>query len=129
MTVYRSQCGPIFEFWWKTQSNYFAVIGDFFKVPSLTGNIFIDLKNDSTTIFVSVPVIFRITIPAGIYLLKVYNRNTKLKVRNMFKVNNKNTKTRPIASFWCLIVNFEHISHICSSVFIGNFEYVIAGWS
>ena len=125
MTVYRSQYGPIFEFWWKTQSNYFAVI----KFHSFTENIFIDLKNDSTTIFVSVPVIFRITIPAGIYLLKVYNRNTKLKVRNMFKVNNKNTKTRPIASFWCLIVNFELISHICSSVFIGNFEHVIAGWS
>ena len=25
-------------------------------------------------------------------------------------------------------VNFEHISHICSSVSIVNFEHVIAGW-
>ena len=26
------------------------------------------------------------------------------------------------------IVNFEHISHLCSSVSIFNFEHVIAGW-
>ena len=30
----------------------------------------------------------------------------------MFKVNNKDTKTIPMASFWCLV----------------NFEHVIAGW-
>ena len=46
----------------------------------------------------------------------------------MFKVNNKDTKTTPMASFWCFIVNFEHISHLCSSVSIVNFEHVIAGW-
>ena len=39
----------------------------------------------------------------------------------MFKVNNKDTKA-------CLIVNFEHISHLYSSVSIVNFEHVIAGW-
>ena len=42
---------------------------------------------------------------AGIYLLKVNNRNTRAKV-------------------W----NIEHISNLCSSVPIVNFEYVIAGW-
>ena len=26
------------------------------------------------------------------------------------------------------IVNFEHISHLCSSVSIVNFKHVIAGW-
>ena len=25
-------------------------------------------------------------------------------------------------------VNFEHVSHLCSSVSIVNFEHVIAGW-
>ena len=39
----------------------------------------------------------------------------------MFKVNNKDTKTTPI-------VNFEHISHLCSSVSIANFENEISGW-
>ena len=39
----------------------------------------------------------------------------------MFKVNNK---TR----FGVFIVNFEHISHLCSSASIVNFEHVIAGW-
>ena len=27
------------------------------------------------------------------------------------------------------IVNFEHISHLCSSVSIVNYEHVIAGWN
>ena len=31
-------------------------------------------------------------------------------------------------SFGVFIVNFEHISHLCSSVSIANFEHVIAGW-
>ena len=35
--------------------------------------------------------------PADIYLLKVNNGNTRTKVRNMFKVNNKDTKTAPMA--------------------------------
>ena len=30
--------------------------------------------------------------------------------------------------FGGFIVNFEHISHLCSSVSIFNFEHVIAGW-
>ena len=49
--------------------------------------------------------------PAGIYLLRVNNRNTRAKVWNMFKeICYKNTKTVP------------------SSVFIVNFEHVITGW-
>ena len=28
-----------------------------------------------------------------------------------------------------VIVNFEHISHLCFSVFIVNFEHIIAGWN
>ena len=34
-----------------------------------------------------------VNIAPVIYLLKVNNRNTKTKVRNMFKVNNKDIKT------------------------------------
>ena len=37
----------------------------------------------------------------------------------MFKVSNKDTKTKP---------NFEHISHLYSNVSIVNFEQVNAGW-
>ena len=29
----------------------------------------------------------------------------------MFKVNNKDTIETLMASFWCFVVNFEHISH------------------
>ena len=44
----------------------------------------------------------------------------------MFKVNNKATKTT--RRFGGFIVNFEHISRLCSSVSIVNFEHVNAGW-
>ena len=46
----------------------------------------------------------------------------------MFKVNNKANKTTPWRRFGGFIVNFEHISDLCSSVSIVNFEHVIAGW-
>ena len=45
----------------------------------------------------------------------------------MFKVNNKDTKTTP-RRFGVFIVNFERISHLCSSVSIVNFEQVNNGW-
>ena len=41
----------------------------------------------------------------------------------MFKVNNKDTKTTG-----AFVVNFEHISHLCSRVSIVNFEQVNVGW-
>ena len=46
----------------------------------------------------------------------------------MFKVNNKDTKMTPWRRFGVFVVNFEHISHLCSSVSIVNFEQVNAGW-
>ena len=46
----------------------------------------------------------------------------------MFKVNNKDTKTTPMTSSGVFIINFEHISQLCPSVSIVNFEHVIAGW-
>ena len=40
--------------------------------------------------------------PAGSYMFKVNNRNTRTRCENMFKVNNKETRTTSLASFWCL---------------------------
>ena len=37
-------------------------------------------------------------------------------------------KRRHRRRFGNVIVNFEHISHLCSTVSIVNFEHVIAGW-
>ena len=51
--------------------------------------------------------------PDSIYLLKVNNRNTTTKVWNMFW-----------RRFGVFIINFEHISHLCSSASIVNFEHV-----
>ena len=45
---------------------------------------------------------FCVANPAGIYLLKGNNRNTRNKRWNMFKVNNEHM----------FKVNFEHISHL-----------------
>ena len=46
----------------------------------------------------------------------------------MFKVNDKTPKRRHWHRFGAFIVNFEHISHLCFSVFIGNFEQENTGW-
>ena len=38
------------------------------------------------------------------------------------------TPKRRRRRFGVFIVNFEHISHLCSSVSFANFKHVIAGW-
>ena len=59
-------------------------------------------ENLSTIIFQMSKSLSKRSFPANIYLL--------------------------MRRFGVLIVNFEHISHLWSSVSIVNFEYVIAGW-
>ena len=44
------------------------------------------------------------------------------------KLTIKTPKRRQWRRFSVFIVNFEHISHLCSSVSIVNFEHVIASW-
>ena len=44
---------------------------------------------------------------AGIYLIKINNRNTRTKVWNMFKVNNKDTKTTSVTQKLLLWVHTE----------------------
>ena len=46
----------------------------------------------------------------------------------MFKVNNKDTRTTPLASFWYLYGQLWTYFTLCSTVSIINFEHVIAGW-
>ena len=43
---------------------------------------------------------------AGIYLLKVNNRNTRTRC-DMFKVNKKDTRTASLVSFWCLLLTLN----------------------
>ena len=45
----------------------------------------------------------------------------------MFKVNNEDTRTTPKVNNEDTIVNFEHVSHLFSSVSIVNFDQVNAG--
>ena len=65
----------------------------FFNVCKTT--FFIILKISSKLLFT-----FH-TIPAGIYLLKVNNRNTRTRCEICSKLTIK-TPERPLASFWCL---------------------------
>ena len=51
------------------------------------------------------------TLPAGIYLLKVNNRNTRTRCEICSKLTIK-TPERRLASSGVFIVNFEHISHL-----------------
>ena len=64
--------------------------------------------------------------PAGIYLLKVNNRNTRTRCEICLKL----TKNTPERRHWrrsgVFIVNFEFTP--CSSISIVNFEQVNAGW-
>ena len=46
----------------------------------------------------------------------------------MFKVNNKDTRVTPMASFWCLYCEFLTYFTSCSSVSIVNLEHVNADW-
>ena len=46
----------------------------------------------------------------------------------MFKVNNKDTRTTLLASFWYLYCKLRTYFTPCSSVSIVNFEHVISDW-
>ena len=56
------------------------------------------------------------------------NRNTRTKFEICSKLTVKPSKRRKWFRFGRFIVNFEHISHLCSSVSIINFEQVNASW-
>ena len=45
-------------------------------------------------------------------MFKVNNRNTRTKCENMFKVNNKTPERRQWSRSGVFIVNNEHISHL-----------------
>ena len=63
----------------------------------------------------------------GIYLLKVNTRNTRTNVWHMFKVNNKDTRTTPLAPFrWLHCYLWTYFTHCYLSIV--NFEHVIVGW-
>ena len=51
-----------------------------------------------------------------------------IKVWNMFKVSNKDNRTTPMASFWCLYCQLWTYFTPCSSVSIVNFEHVNIEW-
>ena len=65
---------------------------------------------------------------AGIYLLKVNNRNTRIRCEICSKLTIKIPERRQWDRSGIFIVHFEHISHLVSTVSIVNFEHVIAGW-
>ena len=83
-----------------------------------------------------------IKYPAGNYMFKVNKQKHQNKVRNMFKVNNKDTRTTsyifkvnnkdtrttPVRSFWYLNCYPGTYFTPCSSISVVNFDHVIASW-
>ena len=67
----------------------------------------------------------------GIYLLKVKNRNTRTRCEIYSTLTIKTAERRHwrgSAIFIVKYAEFGHISHLCSSVSIVNFEHAIVGW-
>ena len=62
--------------------------------------------------------------PADIYLFKVNNRNTRTRSEICSRLAIKIPERRQWHRSGIFIVNFEHISHL--SVSIANFEHIIA---
>ena len=94
--------------------------------------------------FVSVAYIsfyftFLIHSPAGNYMFKVNNRNTRTRCEICSKLTIKTPQRRHMRHSGVFIVSFEHISHLslahilfyripCSRVSIVNIEQVNGGW-
>ena len=66
--------------------------------------------------------------PTNIYLLKLYNRNTRKKCEICSKLTIKTPKRSQWRCSGLLTVNFEHISHLFFSVSIVDFEQVNVCW-
>ena len=66
--------------------------------------------------------------PAGKYMFKLNNRNTRTRCEIFSKLTINTSERRHWRRFGSLIVNFEHISHLVLVFSIVNFEQVNAGW-
>ena len=63
----------------------------------------------------------QIPSPGGIYLSKLTIETLEQRCETCSKLTIKTPKRRHWRRFGVFIVNFEHISHLCSSVSIANF--------
>ena len=72
----------------------------------------------------NIPIIYL----AGIYLLKVNNRNTKTNCEICSKLTIKTLERRYWRRSGVFIVNIEHISHLVLVASVVTFEHVILGW-
>ena len=63
---------------------------------------------------------------ANIYLFKVNNRNARKRCEICSKLTVK-TSTMSLTSFWCFIVNFEHISNLFLVFLFVDFKQVNVG--
>ena len=68
------------------------------------------------------------SLPTGIYLLKVNNRNTRTGCEICSKLTIIKTRKTPLLWFCCLYCYLWAYFTPCSIVSIVNFKHVIAGW-
>ena len=70
----------------------------------------------------------KMAFPANIYLFKIKNRNTKKRCDVCSKLTVKTLDRHHRRRSSDFVVNFEHISHLFSSVSIVDFEQVNISW-
>ena len=67
-------------------------------------------------------------LPANIYFFKINNRNTRKRCEICSKLTIKAPEWRRWRRSGVFIVNFEHVSHLTSSVFLVDFKQVNLTW-
>ena len=94
------------------ESIYYAEESEYGSPRKYSGTTELDLEDD----FLPKGCYFNkpenIACPAGIYLLKVNNRNTRTRCEICSKLTIKTPERRQWRRSGVFIVNFEHISHL-----------------
>ena len=76
----------------------------------------------------SLVVIGFLILPIQHLLVKCQQWNHQIKVWNLLKVDNKDTKTSSLTSFWCLYCYLWIDFTLCFVIFVIDFQQLNAGW-
>ena len=89
-----------------------------------------DVKKNQKWTFTEVPktIVLKISFPFGNYISKLTTETLKQRCGICSKLTVKPPKQHQLRRFGGFIVNFGHISYLCSGASIANFEQVNAGW-
>ena len=98
------------------------------RFPAFNRKILSDHEFDTITLALSLQIHWQPT-QLAITCSKLTIETLEQRCEICSKLTIKTLKRRHWRRFGVFIVNFEHISHLCSRVTIANFEQVNAGWA